>query len=283
VRAALETHCAIGDHPRVERSPSIAAFLRDPVGRWVLASPTALVFCVSRELGGCTAWGRPTRDDIDRMLGAFLAYRSAPLARRVDLVLDGRAIEGIDPDALAHLISWLGEQRTELLLRVRVQYGVIAEGMTGVLLAGILPVLGATHDFHVVRAPREAFRALSPDGDAICDEVETLVAHARETPRAVRELRDHLRSVSPGTSIENAARALHVSVRSLQRALSDSGTTFRDEVRDARFAEAQALLLGGDEKIATIARRVGLSENALTQLARDKTGLTPAELRKKHR
>jgi AraC-like DNA-binding protein len=267
----------------MERARSLETFLRAPVGRWILAAPTALVYCASSELGGCTAWGRPTRDDVERMLAAFVAYRSAAVAARVDLVLDGRGIEGADPEAFAYLLSWLGAHRADLVDRVRLQYGVINDGMIGVLLAGILPVLGETHDFRVVRDARDAFRALSAGGDAICDELEGLVAEARAVPRELRELRELLRSGSRGATIERAATSLRVSVRSLQRALAESDTTFRDEVRDARFEEARALLVEGDEKIATIARRVGVSENALTLLVRQKTGATPAELRKQHR
>jgi AraC-like DNA-binding protein len=242
-----------------------------------------VVYCASPVLLGCTAWGRPAVDDVERMLAAFEGYKSASVAHRFDVVLDGRAIEGVDPDALSVLLSWLAARRAELLDRLRVQYGVIADGMTGLLLSGILPMLGETHPFRVVRDTREALCALSTDGDAICDELDRVVAQARDTPKALRELRDLLRSGSRGATIERAARSLNVSVRSLQRTLAESGTTFRDEVRDARFAEVQALLVGSDDKVAAVARRVGVSENALTQLVREKTGVTPAELRKQHR
>jgi AraC-like DNA-binding protein len=267
----------------LERAPSIDAFARSPLGRWVLCAPTAVVFCATPSLSGCVAWGRPTRDDVERIVAGFSAYSNARVAARFDVVLDGRGIEGIDPDALAVLFAWLGERRTELLDRLRVQYGVIADGMTGLSLAGILPMLGETHPFRVVRDPREALSALSPDGGAICDELDRLVAEARDLPRPLRELRELLRSSSRGATIERVARSLKVSVRSLQRALAESGTTFRDEVRDARFAEVQALLVGGDQKVAEVARRLGVSENALTQLVREKAGVTPAELRKQHR
>jgi AraC-like DNA-binding protein len=267
----------------MERAVSFDAFAINPVGRWILSSPTMLVFCASPVLAGCVAWGRPTPDDVSRTVAAFDAYKSAFVAHRFDVVLDGRAIDGIDPDALAVLLTWLGARRTELLDRLRVQYGVIADGMTGLLLSGILPMLGETHPFRVVRDTREALRALSTDGNAICDELDRLVGQARATPWELRELRELLRSGSRGATIERAAKSLKVSVRSLQRALAESGTTFRDEVRDARFAEVQALLVGGDDKVAAVARRVGVSENALTQLVREKAGVTPAELRKQHR
>ncbi len=260
----------------------MSAFLRDPVGSWLVASPTAVVFCAASDLCGCTAWGRPSRADVERLLEVFGGFRHPKLAARFDVILDGRAIEGVDPDALQLLIAWLDERKTELAARVRVQYGVIADTLVGVTLAGILPVLGETHDYRVVRDPREAFRDLSPAWEALADEVDAAVAQARGAPRELRELRDLLRARAAAT-IETAARALGVSVRTLQRVLQEGGTTFRDEVRDARFGAARELLVHGDDKVAAIARRVGLSENALARLVREKTGVTPAELRKRHR
>jgi AraC-like DNA-binding protein len=267
----------------VERSISVRAFLRDPVGRWVVAAPTMVVFCPARDLCGCTAWGRPSREDTARLLEVFGAFRHPSVAARFDLVLDGRAIEGVDPDALQALIAWLDACKSELAARVRVQYGVIADTLAGVTLAGILPVLGDTHAFRVVRDPRDAFRDLSPTGEAVADEVDAAVAVARGAPRELRELRDLLHARAGGATIQSAARALGVSVRTLQRLLREKGTTFRDEVRDARFDAARELLVHGDDKVAAIARRVGLSENALARLVRDRTGATPAELRKRHR
>jgi AraC-like DNA-binding protein len=267
----------------VERSISVRAFLRDPVGRWVVASPTMIVFCAAKDLCGCTAWGRPSREDTARLLEVFGGFRHPSIAPRFDVVLDGRAIEGIDPEALQALIAWLDACKSELAARVRVQYGVIADSLVGVTLAGILPVLGDTHAFRVVHDPKDAFRALSPAGEAIAEEVYAAVGVARGTPRELRELRDLLHARAGGATIQSAARALRVSVRTLQRLLRERGTTFRDEVRDARFDAARELLVHGDAKVAAIAGRVGLSENALARLVRDKTGATPAELRKRHR
>jgi AraC-like DNA-binding protein len=269
----------------VERSPSLDAFLRDPIGRWFSSSERVLVFCAGPSLGGAVAWGRPTRDDTERLLRAFEGgFRHPKVAPTFDVVLDGRAIEGVDPDGLEALLGWLAAQQAELATRIGLQFGVIADTVVGVTLAGILPTLGDTHRFRVVRDPREAFRALSKDGDALCDALERAVALVRSVPRELGELREKLRAGGVArASLASLARALGVSPRTLQRVLQETGTTFRDEVRDARFAVASALLVDGDEKIAGVARRVGLSETALTELVREKTGATPAELRRRSR
>jgi AraC-like DNA-binding protein len=262
----------------MERAASIEGFLRDPVGHWVVPAPTAIVFCAHAELGGSVTWGRPTREDTERTLAAFEGLHHPAMAARFDVMLDGRAIEGVDPSSLSYLIEWLAHRREELTRRIRVQVGVISDSLTGVTLAGILPTLGDTHAFRVLRDRRSALRALG-GSDALCDELDRAVELVRGEPPQLRALRDRLRA-NASSSIEDVARALAISVRSLQRILQDCGTSFSDEVREARFAVARELLCESDIKIAALARQLGLSENALTKLVRDKTGMTPLELRK---
>ena len=50
----------------------------------------------------------------------------------------------------------------------------------------------------------------------------------------------------------------------------------------ARFRVAEQLL-GGEDKIAAVASRLGLTEAGLTGLVRARTGMTPGELRQKLR
>jgi AraC-like DNA-binding protein len=267
----------------MERSPAVDHFLRNPIGRWVVSSSTSVVFCAAPNLAGGVIWGRPTREEAEAVLRGFDGVFHPSLASQIDIVLNGRDIEGVDPDALRLLLEWLLERRARLASRVRLQFGVIGDGLVGVTLAGILPVLGQHHEFRVVRDAREAFRALSPAGDALCDEIDAIVALARGAPRELRELRDFLRAHATEATLDIAARALAVSERTLQRVLKDHGTTFTNELRDARFTVAYERLIHSDEKMISVAGRVGLSENALTQLVREKTGVTPAELRRRSR
>jgi AraC-like DNA-binding protein len=81
-------------------------------------------------------------------------------------------------------------------------------------------------------------------------------------------------------TVEDAARALRISTRSLQRMLKDNGTSFQQEIRTARFLKAEELVRSTDDKLSVIAGRVGITEGALTQLFREKVGCTPAEYRR---
>ena len=265
----------------VQAAASFDAMISDPVGSFFAPSTTSLVWCQSPTLGGAVVWGQPGRDEVERLLTLFDVYQSSKLASCFAVILDGRGIEAIDPDGLAVLLQWLDVRRVDLMARVQIQFGVVTpNSILGVTLSGILPIVGKTHEFRVVADPLVAFRELSPEGESLCAEVERAVAHARGVPDELRRLRDHLRSHPLEATLEAAASALGVAERSLQRHLQEASTTFRAEVRSARYLRARELLVGGNDKVATVARRVGLSEGALTQLVREKSGHTPAELRR---
>lgn len=251
---------------------SVEAFTRGPVGRWALTAPTGLTWCATRERCGAVVWGRPSADHARAMLQVFEAYRGPWLAPRFDVILDARGIEAIDPDALEVLVDWAAARRVELAARIREQVGLVTKGVAGLTLAGILPLLGETHAFRVTDDARGALRDLH-------DEVEAIAAAARGVAPELRALRDLLRDRKGDVSLEDAARALRASVRSLQRLLQQNGTSWRDEAREARFLVAEELLGASDLKVSVVAARVGLSETALAQLVKEKTGLTPGELR----
>jgi AraC-like DNA-binding protein len=61
------------------------------------------------------------------------------------------------------------------------------------------------------------------------------------------------------TSIESTARRLHVSVRSLQRHLAETGTSYSEIVAEVRMDTACHLLVDSDIRIADIASRLGYS------------------------
>ncbi len=109
--------------------------------------------------------------------------------------------------------------------------------------------------------------------------MDAIVGRVRAVPSAILALRAML-GEDVETGIDEAAKRLSMSPRSLQRLLQQHGTSFHDEQTSARFALAEALLRAGDEKVASIARRVGCSERTLTSLFRARTGLTPSDWRK---
>ncbi len=259
---------------------SVSDFLRDPIGKWVLAAPTVLVFCAHPELCGAVVWGRPPVESAHAMLEAF-HYRHPKMSERFDVVLDGSGIDVLDPDTLACVVGWLRERREELARRVRMQVGVVSDSFVSITLTGILPILGETHPFRLSRDRTEALMSLGEDNGPVAATLDEAVVAARGESYDLRRLRELLRADPARATIDGSARSLALSPRTLQRILENAGTSYREELRAARLAVALPMLIHGDAKIAVIAGRVGLSERALTELVRRDKGTTPGALREK--
>jgi AraC-like DNA-binding protein len=85
-------------------------------------------------------------------------------------------------------------------------------------------------------------------------------------------------------SIEQTARVLGTSVRTLQRHLAAAGCTHEAVVGRARFAAAASLLEETDTKILDIALDLGYSDHAhFTRAFRRWAGCSPQEYRRRHR
>lgn len=258
------------------------AYLRGPMGCCTVAGPI-LAFCHSPTLCGVMAWGAPDAHDTRQLVELMDLYRRAPLAHRFDVVLDGSAVERVDADALAVLVRWLADRRAELRERIRLQISVAPPGMTGYVLAGILPLLGESHPFRMTESAEEALvlAAGEEEGRELAGALAAVLLDVQGLDPVLARLRELLRERHGDIAVDEAARRLHVSSRTLQRLLSSSGTSFKEQQMEARLAAATELLRTTEAKIADVAARVGLSERGLSVLFRERMGCTPAELRRK--
>ncbi|MFO1142146.1 MAG: helix-turn-helix domain-containing protein [Amaricoccus sp.] len=83
-------------------------------------------------------------------------------------------------------------------------------------------------------------------------------------------------------SLDGTARALDVSRRSLQRALSREGTDFRSIANAIRARRAAELLRGTSASVTTIAAELGYSTPAnFARAFRNATGLPPEAFRRR--
>jgi AraC-like DNA-binding protein len=261
---------------------------RDPVGRY-LPFGSGLLWVKSPTLVGVSMWGRPTRTDVEAMLRAFDGYvhlqglHASSEPWRFDLVQDGRAIESVDPSALEALVNWLRDHQLWMTQHVGRRVALMPRGIPGLTIAGLQVALGLETQLTIANDAPTAFRTLLPDGgDALYDEVERAIAETRNLTSLIVELRAVLTAARGSLDLSAAANALHMSTRSLQRQLQQAGVSFRDEQASARFRSAEEMLRS-DDKVAAIAAQLGLSNAGLTQLTRARTGLTPAELRRRLR
>jgi len=263
----------------MQRAASLEAFVRDPIGSWIVSGPS-LAWCSSPERGGSTVWGSPDREATRAILRPFEGVWAPKMSERVDIFFDARRVERVDPLALGVVVEWTVARRKEIERRVRRQVSVVPPGAVGFLLSGILPVIGETHPFRVVHDHVEGYRAFFPEGgDALGAEVEGLVEAAIGIPVELRKTREHLRDHVVDATLASTARAIGTSPRSLQRVLAGAATTFQTELQNARFTRACELLRSTDEKIAAIAGEVGLTEGGLSRLFRDRLGCSAARYR----
>lgn len=100
----------------------------------------------------------------------------------------------------------------------------------------------------------------------------------------LRDLADCIRAGFAGETqpgIEDAATALHMTPRTLQRRLAERGTSFQAEVTTLRCALAKELLRDPERSIPAIAARLSFADTANFHRAfKSWTGQTPAEWRK---
>lgn len=87
----------------------------------------------------------------------------------------------------------------------------------------------------------------------------------------------------PSLKLRDAARALMLAPRSLQRTLADSGTTYGQERLDVRLEMAASRLMRTGQKAASIARDVGYGSLAhFLTVFKHRFGLSPREFRARH-
>ena len=81
--------------------------------------------------------------------------------------------------------------------------------------------------------------------------------------------------------IQSVAAEMGTSVRTLQRRLRATGSTYGDVVQRTRCAAAQQLLKDRRRRIGEIARKLGYSDHAhFTRAFQRWTGVTPREFRR---
>jgi AraC-like DNA-binding protein len=261
----------------VRAATNVADFLRAPVGRYLVAR-RHLVWCHDPTLLGTALWGRPGEADVIELLDALAVARAPGVRASFDYLTDGRRVDGVDPAGYQLAVEYAQRELERLGKRVRRLAFVHGAGFSGTVLAGffahVLPHASA-RGFTDAAA---AFTWLGrPDA---ATEVERLVDDAAGAPPITATLRAFLRARAGDCRLEEAARALGCSARSLQRRLDEEGTTFRRQLDDARVQAAIPLLLDGDDKLEAIAARLGFSSlPTFSRLFRRVTGRSPSAFR----
>jgi AraC-like DNA-binding protein len=267
----------------LRRVLSASEFLADPVGGYC-AGRRHCVFAHSPRLLGFASWGRPDVEDVRELLRLCevgLKPECAPYRWLVDI----RGLELVEPATFGLFLEYTRKNREVLRKNVVRQAQLRPDGIVGAVVSGFAHVARLPYPDRVFGDAEEALAWLEVEHDAgvrLLAELDAIRDEARESFAVVARLRRELELSGPATS-DALARRLGLSMRSLQRALREAGTTYRLELKDYRIRRAQELLLG-ERPLSWIAGEVGFSSAQHFATAyRQAVGETPSTWRTRHR
>lgn len=265
----------------MRRSTDLREFASQP-DRYIVGEGY-ICFHPDDTLYGFALWGDHDERTIQRMapiLDAQLAHARGPHTALADL----RRLGTFDVSAYVSLAEQLSS-RVDVLRRLVERHVLVRPtGAAGIMVSGFYGVARPPYPFTVVADASEAAEALGAPAirellarvDAIIDE------HAR--PTETMRLRELFRNSDQLPEIDDAARLLATSARTLQRRLQEEGTSFRDERVASQLERAKHLLTTTDDKITSIASALGFTSLASFSTAFQKaTGEAPSEWRERHR
>jgi AraC-like DNA-binding protein len=242
----------------LQRADTLAALSPDPHGKYYVGRTWLSFFAPHGRFSGTIVWGEPTPGDVKEWTGAA-DLRLSEACEPHATIFDASNVERLSPSAFGELARYanrrlegLGERITRLAIVHRGGFaGAVAAGFTK-----LVPVPFPTENF---RDPLEALAWLGcPEDAALLEEVGRARAEARVVAPVLRDLAMYLHH-HPSAPPAEAARALALSTRSLQRRLSEHGTTFRHELDQARVRLAQKLLEDSEASVTEVALQVGLT------------------------
>ena len=265
----------------MERTTDLSGFARAPVGRALLGE-TWLHFCAHPELFGIVFWGRPSREQTAALVRSLKCELAEGVVPHRSLVDAGR-LDGVDEGAFDQLREYV-VAHTPALSRAVTRLGLVRpSGLTGAVISGFFAVAGGPYPVEVFESAPEALAWLEEDpGLAVV--LDALVHDACGTSALRARLRTSLTADLQEATLGEAARALAMSDRTLQRRLKDEGTTFAKELLDARLAEARRRIRDTDDPLVAIAIDTGFaSQQHLSTAFKKATGEQPSVWRRRHR
>jgi AraC-like DNA-binding protein len=267
----------------VRAAESLEDLLASPNERY-LVGPISLSFVIDPRVVGTHVWGRPTTEQIMALVDAHERMRPV-LSSRTCALVDLRRLEWPDPAAFDALVryfvarrEWLGEYIERVAL-------VRSIGPMGAATEGFFDLTPQVFRVQTFGAVEDALAWFGrSNARAIAEELASLLEQASNTPDLLRRLRERLDASPRSLSVDEAARALGVGDRTLQRTLTAARTSFVEERRRAQVRKAQSMLREQDASLAEIAHAVGCASlSHFGALFRKATGMTPSAWRARHR
>ncbi len=269
--------------PLLRQALSPGDLVARPRGRY-FAGRGFLLWVSRGALTGTATWDGFDEASAAQLLALWDELRTAH-KQPLDVVFDGRRMSAVAPRVFELFYEYVRDRVVELGETFQRQAMILPESFAGAAMGGVYPLSGAAHAWRLFQDAPLAFDWLDPEhGGALHDEVEALLVPLVAQPALLANVRARLATHLSGITLAVVARGLGISARSLQRSLSELGTSLRYELECARVQAAQRLLLAGDEKLDEIAHKAGCANGAsLSRLFRRHTGETPGRFRQKGR
>lgn len=257
-----------------------AEFVADPIDRVVIGR-RHLVFYRSDGIFGHASWGRPDADDVRELLRACEAGLRLPPHR---YVVDLRGLEAVEPTTFAPFVEYVRRHSPTLRRTIIKQAQLRPEGLVGAIISGFSAIAILPYPERVFGDIDELLNWAGIEratGLALFAEIDRL----RHVVRALHPMTARVRQLleSAGTlPLQDAARRLGVSARSLQRGLAEGGTSYRAELQSFVLERAKALLKDDRKTLTWIAFELGFSSlQHFTTAFRRATGEPPSVWRQR--
>jgi len=262
---------------------SFEAFARDPLGRYVCGPTWLIFFAPHGHFSGTIAWGDPDERAI-REWEALADVRLSARFERHASIVDASRVERLGASGFGAFFRFVSSNTTLIERHVSRLAAIHGGGLAGATAAGFLVLWPMTFPTKAFADRDAALRWLGREQDApILEQLHHVLDESIARAPVLRDLEAFL-ELHPDASPEQAARALGLSIRSLQRRLSERDTTFRRVLDTTRIRLAQRLLADSDASITDIALRVGLSSpQHLSTLFRKHGHATPRNWREQAR
>ena len=249
------------------------------------ARSSYLVFCATPTLRGHACWGVPPLEEIQEMIALFAIARQPEHAPHRWLV-DLRFLHHIEAAAFGICVEFVQQARRDLSGTILRQAQLRPPGMLGAIIAGFSAIARLPYDERVFDEPDAALSWLGVDleeGRAALRKVQEVREAALAGVQHILRLR-HLLAEDPRLTLGVVAKRMSLSPRQLQRELSRSGTTFREEVRRCQLERADRLLAQTDLSITQVALEAGFaSPQHFAVSFRESRGTTPTDWRRSRR
>lgn len=259
---------------------NLADFVQDPFDAYV-SRPGFVFWQRGTDLNGVRISGVLTVDVVDELFEAFSVDVHPRAARHVSIV-DFGGVSHTDLPTMAHFVKRLNARIRAFAAKVAARLILHPPGELAIAIAGVRVLVPDTYPvrFGDALEPHLEWLGVEPD-DPILEWLTSDVATgAATTPPVTQLVRRVLERRAEVRTLVACARHLGVSSRALQRALQQSGTTFRELLTNHRVGRAKALLQGG-VKVTAVATQLGFSSPQHFSTAfRRATGTTPDAFRK---